>query len=461
VYLREILESEYGNKSINEVWGAVAGGLSRIFQPLARNLGWLHRSELAAETLFATIGEGWNPFDEIYQWQQGNITHGEALVGIRNFLGTISFIFAAIRGIKLLENIWKNVKPIKNLLSFIKKLKNKIPSKTAGDAAAGAGVAGGAVVGGFITNEFLEKNSKIKNKLEQLLESVRKNLKIEEIAQVVAKTVAYKMAAQSLNAIKKTIGNNYTKLAIAIEEVWLNINDFSANTYQETTQKIHRSIRSAFTNFDRWDKWYQASPSYFNNSKDLLKYDYDDWPTPTVDDLQSFENFKRWADTNYYMPSNWGINDVTGSRTMIWFAAKWDDGKKVFPNGYKDLAQIYRRFTADVDFDKPHKDQQLGQIVSNITEENWVDWFRPPSVNKNWMQGTSDDNRGTQALKTVLGAPGIKQVIQLLGEIDDTFRDFWYPSRNKIVKAASKLGSAAKQAHSDYYGNMPRVRLGY
>ena len=119
MYLREILESEYGNKPINEVWGAVAGGLSRIFQPLARNLGWLHRSELAAETLFATIGEGWNPFDEIYQWQQGNITHGEALVSIRNFLGTISFIFAAIRGIKLLENIWKNVKPIKNLVSFI------------------------------------------------------------------------------------------------------------------------------------------------------------------------------------------------------------------------------------------------------------------------------------------------------------------------------------------------------
>ena len=114
-----------------------------------------------------------------------------------------------------------------------------------------------------------------------------------------------------------------------------------------------------------------------------------------------------------------------------------------------------------MDFNKPHKDQQLEQIVSNITEENWVDWFRPPSVNKNWMQGTSDDNRGTQALKTALGAPGIKQVIRLLGETDDTFRDLWYPFRNKIVKAASKLGSAAKQAHSDYYGNMPRVRLGY
>ena len=36
MYLREILESEYGNKPVNEVWGAVAGGLSKIFQPY----GW-------------------------------------------------------------------------------------------------------------------------------------------------------------------------------------------------------------------------------------------------------------------------------------------------------------------------------------------------------------------------------------------------------------------------------------
>ena len=461
MYLREILESEYGNKPVNEVWGAVAGGLSKIFQPLAKNLAWLYRSEAVGETLFATIGEGWNPFDEIHQWQLGNITHGEALVSIRNFLGTISFIFAAIRGIKLLENIWKNVKPIKNLLSFIKKLSNKIPSKPAADAAAGAGVVGGAVVGGFITSEFLEQNPKIENKLYQLLESVRKNLKIDKIAQVVAKTVAYKMAAQSLNAIKEEIGEHYPKLAMAIQEVWLNINDFTVNTYQETTQKIHRSLRSAFTDFDKWDKWYNATPSYYNNSTVLSKYDFDDWPIPTVEDLQSFENFKRWADTNYYMPSDFGMNKETGSRTMIWFDAEWDDGKKVFPNGYKDLAQIYRRFTADVDFDKPHKDEQLTQIVSNIKEENWADWFRPPSVNKNWMQGTSDDNQGTQAVAAVLGAPGIKQVISVLGEADDTFRDLWYPSRNKIATAATKLGQAAKKAHSDYYSNMYRVRLGY
>lgn len=456
MYLREILESEYGNEPVNEAWGAVA----RIFQPLAKNLAWLYRSDLTAETLFATITEGWNPFDEIYQWQQGKITNGEALVGIRNFLGTISFIFAAIRGIKLIENIWKNIKPIKSLLSFIKELAKKIPNKPAANAAAGAGIAGGAVVGGFITSEFLEQNPKIENKLDRLLESVRKNLKIEQIAQVVAKTVAYKMAAQSLNAIKEEIGEHYPKLAIAVEKVWLHINDFSANTYQETTQKIHRSLRSAFTDFDKWDKWYDSQPRD-NNSKVLLKYDFDDWPIPTVEDLQSFENFKRWADTNYYMPSAWGFNENTGSRTMIWFDAEWDDGKKVFPNGYKDLEQIYRRFTADVDFDKPHKDEQLTQIAKSIRQENWADWFRPPSVNKNWMQGTSDDNQGTQAVATVLGAPGIKQFIRVLGEADDTFRKYWYPSRDKIATAANKLGKAAKQAHGDYYGNMYRVRPGY
>ena len=122
MYLREILESEYGNKPVNEVAGAVVGGLSKIFQPLAKNLGWLYRSEAVGETLFATISEGWNPFDEIYQWQQGNITNGEALVGIRNFLGTISFIFAAIRGIKLLENIWKNLICIKSFPNLFGKI---------------------------------------------------------------------------------------------------------------------------------------------------------------------------------------------------------------------------------------------------------------------------------------------------------------------------------------------------